>query len=1171
MKKHRIQLATTIAALATMGQATAQTTFINEIHYDNASTDVGEAIEIAGPAGIDLSGWSLVLYNGSNGSTYSVLNLSETIIEQSGGYGTVSISLTTNGLQNGSPDGIALVDASGTVIQFLSYEGAMTAADGPAVGLTSTDILVSESSSTPAGFSLQLTGADGIEYSDFTWQAPAENSFGSINAGQTFGGEAGPPAIVINEIRIDQPSTDNDEYFELAGYPGQSLEGVSYLVIGDGSGGSGVIENVTSLDGLVIPEDGYFVAAESTFNLASADYVASLDFENSDNVTHLLVYEFTGSKGDDLDVDEDGVLDSEPWTALLDSVALIESVGTGELVYADPVGPDGSFVPGHVYRFADVVGDFKIGPFDLAEGYDTPGSENIEPVEYEFSTSTYTSFEEPFGDGSIYVDEDAATDHYIENMAGSSDVVYEGGLELGFKAFYKNTRNASGLSDGDYVGVTQFTGTVGTYKDGTQGYQISDPDGEYIVELDTIDMSLVEGEPTLLIDLFVQETSWESNDVIRVWVETDIGTFYLLDSSSSDVNDLNIEGFWQTLSADLTGASAASIRFSLDSNSASEAIFVDNIRFGPVPQIEPVSIMEIQGSGQTSPLAGEQVITQGVVTAITANGYNFWIQDPEGDNDASTSDAIYVYGPDLVPEIGDLVEIKASVSEYISSSRPTDLPLTELVSGSVTILSNGNELPAAIEITDMPNESIEEAIDLLESLEGMRVSVPYGLVVGPTNQYGEFHIVTSADAVPGSGFSPWFSQMLISSIGDQLVDYNPERLMVDDLTLDEALELMPGDSLEGLTGIMDYQFSNYRIQPTDISSINAEEAVTEIKSYHWRFAWFRSLLQWPYLNVATLNTENLFDLIDNPDKNDQGTTPTAEELEIKLEKLSATIGIGLDFPEIICVQEVENQAILQELADRLNSKVRFGGFNYAAASLETSDARGIETGYLYDQTRVKLEELYQLSDEIVPGVSDAFGETSVSKGREPLVGVFKYRGQLITLVNNHFKSKGGDGALYGSVQPPVRESEVQRKLQAQVVRDFADLLLAEDKNAMIGITGDFNDFQFAEPGEGNNHTLGIIEGEEGALYMENVVKTEVPEFSRFSYLYEGNSQVLDHFLLSAKFADKLREADFVHLNSAYLDVYMEDTSVLERSSDHDPLLLKFVMRGKGKQKRHHRR
>ena len=160
--------------------------FINEIHYDNGGTDANEGVEIAGPAGTDLTGWQVVPYNGNGGATYApIATLSGAIPATCGGYGVVSVAIT--GLQNGSPDGIALVNASGTVIQFLSYEGVFAATNGPAMGMTSVDIGVSETGITGAATdSLQLSGS-GTQYSDFTWQADAAATFGACNTGQTFG------------------------------------------------------------------------------------------------------------------------------------------------------------------------------------------------------------------------------------------------------------------------------------------------------------------------------------------------------------------------------------------------------------------------------------------------------------------------------------------------------------------------------------------------------------------------------------------------------------------------------------------------------------------------------------------------------------------------------------------------------------------------------------------------------------------------------------------------------------------------------------------------------------------------------------------------------------------------------------------------------------------------
>lgn len=193
-------------------------------------------------------------------------------------------------------------------------------------------------------------------------------------------------AVTINEIRIDQPSTDTDEYFELAGTPGELLSGLTYLVIGDGSSGtrSGVIESITSLNYLSIPADGYLLVAKDANGTLgqTADFVdTKLNFENGDNVTHLLVSGFSGTLNDDLDTNDDGVLDFTPWTKIIDMVALaleLNPPSDTEWYYGDTVvGPDGAFVPGHVYRNPNGSGAWTIGQFDPVNGQDTPGYANV--------------------------------------------------------------------------------------------------------------------------------------------------------------------------------------------------------------------------------------------------------------------------------------------------------------------------------------------------------------------------------------------------------------------------------------------------------------------------------------------------------------------------------------------------------------------------------------------------------------------------------------------------------------------------------------------------------------------------------------------------------------------------------------------------------------------------
>ena len=190
MKHFYFLLFTFFALNLSFGQTAV---FINELHYDNVSTDVGEGVEIAGPAGTSLTGYKITAYNGSNGVSYDTESLTGEIPDLNNGYGTIFFPFSS--LQNGGPDGIALSN-NGTLIQFLSYEGSFGATNGVASGVTSTDIGIVESNSTTLeGESLQLIGS-GTTYENFTWSGPSTNSYNAINTGQTFG--AASPTITIS-------------------------------------------------------------------------------------------------------------------------------------------------------------------------------------------------------------------------------------------------------------------------------------------------------------------------------------------------------------------------------------------------------------------------------------------------------------------------------------------------------------------------------------------------------------------------------------------------------------------------------------------------------------------------------------------------------------------------------------------------------------------------------------------------------------------------------------------------------------------------------------------------------------------------------------------------------------------------------------------------------------
>jgi predicted extracellular nuclease len=296
------------AALAVAGMfslnAAATPVFINEIHYDNSGTDAGEALEIVGPAGTDLAGWSVVLYNGSGGALYTTTPLSGAIADQFGGFGALALAYPENGIQNGAPDGVALVDNTNAVVQFLSYEGSFVAIDGPAAGLTSTDIGASESSSTVAGQSLQLTGG-GTQYEDFVWAAAATSTFGALNNGQTFGapvdtlGQCFEPATRIHAIQ------GNGDASPLAGSTGAIVEGVVSGAFQDpiaGMSGFFMQEEGADQDGDAATSEGIFVYTGSNpsadiLAIASGDVVRVQGSVSEFNSSGIALTELSGITG----------------------------------------------------------------------------------------------------------------------------------------------------------------------------------------------------------------------------------------------------------------------------------------------------------------------------------------------------------------------------------------------------------------------------------------------------------------------------------------------------------------------------------------------------------------------------------------------------------------------------------------------------------------------------------------------------------------------------------------------------------------------------------------------------------------------------------------------------------------------------------------------------------
>lgn len=545
-----------------------------------------------------------------------------------------------------------------------------------------------------------------------------------------------------------------------------------------------------------------------------------------------------------------------------------------------------------------------------------------------------------------------------------------------------------------------------------------------------------------------------------------------------------------------------------------------------------VQICQIQGNGLSSPRYGQSLKTQGVVIAdfdeTSAKG--FFIQDENCDSDPATSDGVFIFLDDrldLVSE-GDLVEVSGTVAEYFGLTRIDAVP------SGVGVLSQGHVLPAATEL--QPPFDNEQARTYFESLEGMLVAVDEARVVGPTDSQEDTWAVRS--------------------------DLGLERVFQDDpagtgelicVSADGHYELQPakvGDQILGLRGVLDFSLGTYRVQllaePTQIPMQNSFLETGETSGLGFSF--------------GTVNLDNLFDLTDDPAKDDP--VLTSAEYQRKLDKLALTIHEGLGEPTLLAVQETENQIALNHLLARDEIVA-----DYGSIWLDSPDKRGIDVALLYrrDQVTVHDFELRQGCTSLMDGLgpdgdrnvqdphnavtcdtdSDGVLDGNRLFSRPPLVAHLEVAlgdGETLSLwiLSNHFKSKREDSSTQAYTLP-------RRVEQAQFVAELVTEIEAAHPGEGVIVLGDLNDYPDSEP-------LAALR--QAGLWDAML---GVERASRYTYIYRGGSQVMDYVLVNSVLALNWVQVQPIHLNADYPYVYRGQNEIMHRASDHDPVLAHFVV------------
>ncbi|MFP7571692.1 endonuclease/exonuclease/phosphatase family protein [Marivita sp. S2033] len=587
----------------------------------------------------------------------------------------------------------------------------------------------------------------------------------------------------------------------------------------------------------------------------------------------------------------------------------------------------------------------------------------------------------------------------------------------------------------------------------------------------------------------------------------------------------------------------------------------------PVIAPDRVTIMEIQGAGHVSGLVsatpldpttggdGDRVTTTGIVTAVDSNG--FYMQDANGDGDIATSDAIFVFtssAPGV--EIGDEVDVTGTVSEfYPGGASSGNLSTTQLAGAPVvTVLSSGNALPDTVILgaggRALPDQNIDDdafasfdaetdGIDFFESLEGMLVTVPQAVAISGTNGFGEVFV-----AVDGGAGATGLSDRGTLNISPD--DFNPEKVQIDwDFDVSggqEAVDVSVGAAFDDIVGVVSYSFGNYEIVPTETVVVIEPSALEAEMS--------DLVGSDTDLSIATYNVLNL-------DPNDaDGDTDVADG---RFDAIAEQIITNLNSPDIIALQEVQDnsgsvddgvisasatyEALIDaiDLADDgvMNDSTGYAFIDNTFIGNNTSGGQpggNIRTGFLYNETRVTLIE----GSVQTIGSQDPGG--AFEGARLPLVASFAFNGEEITVVNNHFSSKGGSAPIFGVEQDfadrqedvTVNGSLDERQAQSAAVSSFVSDALADDGDANIVALGDLNEFEFVSP----------VTGLEDAG-LTNLTNTLDPN-ERYTFNFQGNSQSLDHILVSDALLGGA-QFDVVHTNSEFAAT---DSS----ASDHDPLL-----------------
>lgn len=597
-----------------------------------------------------------------------------------------------------------------------------------------------------------------------------------------------------------------------------------------------------------------------------------------------------------------------------------------------------------------------------------------------------------------------------------------------------------------------------------------------------------------------------------------------------------------------------------DSNPANDS---DSVT---VELVREVAIHDIQDRGIGSPLLGSRVITEGIVTARRSNGYFIQTAQGEDDGDASTAEGLFVFTSSAPPAdavVGNRVRVRGRVSEY--ERTPHGFPLTQLASSEiVAVVATDQPLPAPVPI-DESALAPDVPVDFLGRYQGMRVAVTASDVVGPSNSFGDFYVVPARTPRPARepGIAVLDAVPLPPEKAIPLFDRNPERLRVESTGLGRPAQFHDtGTRLPRMEGILYYDHGDFTLLFDSMATARALVPENRLAA--------APRPQPGAIRIAGFNVENL--------------NSGSANVQDRLAKLTDVFCQYLHNPDIVGLVEVANLATAQRLAQAINDD-EFGNCpdnpQYAAHLLASSGNQRL--AYLVrqapapggDAARVEVlsvEELYT-ADMLQTPTGAANG---VLFDRPPLLLRARVTGDNgnhydVNVLLNHTLSllevvSLESHPIWGTQGERSRNKRMQ---QAVKIAAFVEQFQQADPSAPLVLIGDYNAYDFSD---GYVDVIGIISGtaapEDEVLVwapspvtrpLTNLIGTR-PAGQRYSYVYEGNLQNLDHVLVNeAVLADTLATLHHARVNADFAVDNAADPTVPMRSSDHDPVIADLVV------------